>query len=487
MKVLTLIFVAIVAFMFINAGITDSIESTKENPYAKYKQMYARPIQQWEKPTLDDSVLNEWREFEPLPKLAPSPESNKFSESKAHLGKILFNDPKLSKSGQIACSSCHNEQLAFGDGLKTSIGHNRAFGRRNAPNIQMAGFFDVLFWDGRTPSLESQVLFPLQDSKEMANTLENVVRAVASNPRYYAMFIESFGNESQIKRWQKAHPLLFAKQSNFIPVPNIEPRLYPPTTKDSKNTESTFLQNAQIQKVLEIADNPLAKLTPNEKQHIREQARALFGTNDFAKKIDDKSDEIDLKARQSEYKKFSKNEINEAKKLINIENITKAIATYERTLVPQDTRFNRFLKGDYKELSDFEAYGLHIFRTKGRCMNCHYGVALSDSKFHNLGLSLYGRKGQDLGRGEITGKSEDMGAFRTPSLINVSKSAPYFHNAISPNLTGANHLYDMAFPVGRMPTDSMDISKLPPITPLIQRLNLTTIELQALEAFLESL
>ena len=93
--------------------------------------------------------------------------------------------------------------------------------------------------------------------------------------------------------------------------------------------------------------------------------------------------------------------------------------------MPKNTRFNRFLNGDYKALSDKEIYGLHIFRTKGRCMNCHYGVALSDGEFHNIGLSFYGRKLEDLGRYEISKDEKDLGAFKTPSLIAVSKCALY--------------------------------------------------------------
>ena len=79
------------------------------------------------------------------------------------------------------------------------------------------------------------------------------------------------------------------------------------------------------------------------------------------------------------------------KKAFGTENITKeligqAIATYERSLMPKNTKFDRFMRGDSKAMNDKEIWGLHIFRTKARCMNCHHGVAFSDQKYHNLGF-----------------------------------------------------------------------------------------------------
>lgn len=83
-------------------------------------------------------------------------------------------------------------------------------------------------------------------------------------------------------------------------------------------------------------------------------------------------------------------EIQKAKELITIQNIAKAIATFERSFgIARNTRFDRFLKGQYEALSDKELFGLDIFRHKGGCMNCHYGAILSDKKFHNIGLDFW--------------------------------------------------------------------------------------------------
>ena len=120
------------------------------------------------------------------------------------------------------------------------------------------------------------------------------------------------------------------------------------------------------------------------------------------------------------------------KKAFGTENITKeligqAIATYERSLMPKNTKFDRFMRGDSKAMNDKEIWGLHIFRTKARCMNCHHGVAFSDQKYHNLGLTYYGRKFEDLGRYLVTKNIDDVGAFKTPSLRLISQTKPYMH------------------------------------------------------------
>ncbi len=102
--------------------------------YERYREMYAKPIDEWIKPYVDV----EYEEMQPLMPL-------EYREEERILGERLFNEPKLSKSKQIACANCHNRELGFGDGLKTSFGHDRVRGNRNAPNIMMSGFFEKLF------------------------------------------------------------------------------------------------------------------------------------------------------------------------------------------------------------------------------------------------------------------------------------------------------------------------------------------------------
>lgn len=383
---------------------------------AHYRELYAKPISEWKKPNLDETVLNDWQEFAPLPEIT-YPKDNAYSDVKAFLGKKLFNEPKLSQSGQISCQNCHHPELAFTDGLRLSYGHNRQRGRRNAPSILASAYFNELFWDGRAKSLEEQALAPMQDAVEMANMLHKAQKTIQNTPEYYPLFVASFGDEKMKERWEKHFPQVFEK---------------------------------------------------DEKVRLRAFA----------------NDEIEINA--TKLNELSRAELEKAVRLISIDTITKAIATYERSIVPKNSRFNRFLQGDYRFLSDTELWGLDIFRQKGKCMNCHYGAILSDNKFHNIGLSFYGRKLQDLGRYEFTQNIADVGKFKTPSLLGVSKTAPYMHNGIFPHLVGVINMYNAGFPVAVVKGTENDLL-LPKTDPLIMELNLTREEILALEAFLKAL
>lgn len=122
---------------------------------------------------------------------APPPDpSNAFADNPqaAELGRQLFGDPRLSRNGQVACASCHPPTRLFTDGLPTSRGLGTA--RRHAPSLLTAAYSPWLFWDGRSDSLWSQVLGPLQDPDEMGLTLAQVAAVIASHYRvdYEALF-----------------------------------------------------------------------------------------------------------------------------------------------------------------------------------------------------------------------------------------------------------------------------------------------------------
>ena len=128
-----------------------------------------------------------------------------------------------------------------------------------------------------------------------------------------------------------------------------------------------------------------------------------------------------------------------------------------------------------------------MFRTKAGCANCHSGPLLSDQKFHNLGLSFYGRARQDLGRYEVTGAPADVGAFRTPSLLNISRTGPWMHNGLFPTLEGVIAFYDAGGARPRPALDQKDDPLFPTTDPLLVKRNLTPQERADLVAFLEAL
>ena len=173
---------------------------------------------------------------------------------------------------------------------------------------------------------------------------------------------------------------------------------------------------------------------------------------------------------------------------ITKELLAKALATYQRSLMPAQNRFDRFLNGNGKGLSDEEVWGLHLFRTKARCINCHNGVAFSDGKFHNLGLHFYGReKYEDLGRYEVTKNPSDVGAFKTPSLRGVAKSAPYMHNGLFPHLRGVLFGYNFGMAKPEPQEGRTYNPPFPKSDEILRPLNLSEEEINALEAFLRVL
>lgn len=164
-----------------------------------------------------------------------------------------------------------------------------------------------------------------------------------------------------------------------------------------------------------------------------------------------------------------------------------AIATFERTIVSDgSSTFDKFLKGDPSALSDSAVRGLHLFRTKARCANCHMGPRLTDDRFHEVGLSYYGRKFQDLGRYEVTKDATDVGRFRTPSLRNVTRTAPYMHNGLF-ELNGIVQMYDAGMPALKRKESEKDDPLFPTKSPLLKPLALTADERSDILEFLESL
>ncbi|MBD3804255.1 cytochrome C peroxidase [Thioclava marina] len=145
----------------------------------------------------DDAALREQaREmFEAIPLQPPMLEDNVISRDRVDLGKALFFDPRMSRSGLFSCQSCHNVGIGGVDGLETSIGHGWQKGPRNAPTMLNAVFNVAQFWDGRAPDLEAQAKGPVQAGVEMNNTPDNLVATLKSMPAYVASFQTSFPGE----------------------------------------------------------------------------------------------------------------------------------------------------------------------------------------------------------------------------------------------------------------------------------------------------
>ncbi|RZJ20455.1 MAG: cytochrome-c peroxidase [Brevundimonas sp.] len=297
-----------------------------------------------------------------------APADNPTTREKAALGLRLFDDPRLSASGQIACASCHAQEMAFADGLRTSFGHDRQRGRRNSPSVAASAWMPVLFWDGRADTLEAQSLHPIVDPLEMAGALPEIEARIAADPTYAEAFREAFGDDE-----------------------------------------------------------------------------------------------------------------------VTIQRIAQALAAFQRNLRPGLGRWRRFIGGERAALNDQQLRGLHLFRTRAACASCHNGPVFSDGRFHNLGLSFYGREREDLGRYQITGQAGDVGAFRTPSLLSVSRTGPWMHNGLFPILEGIVRFYNAGGAHPRPQAGQETDPLFPKTDPMLEPLNLTNEEIDDLVAFLETL
>ena len=330
------------------------------------RRVYNLPITQWPRPWVDSAAR--WSELAPLAKTPPEPNDNRSTPAKIALGKRLFEDPKLSSSGQIACATCHDRQLGWSDGRSVPFGQDRTPGRRNALSVAMAAYSQPLFWDGRAATLEAQAVHPILDRAEMGFSLPELERRLNRDRSYRQTFLEVFASDR-----------------------------------------------------------------------------------------------------------------------ITVRDISRALASYQRTLTPRFNRFDRFLQGRRDLFDDQQLRGLHVFRTRARCMNCHSGPTLSNNGFHNLGLHFYGRAKQDLGRYEVTGDPADVGKFRTPSLRNVRKTAPYMHTGSFFDLRAMLNLYNVGMPRPVPKPGSEYDPPFPAPDPLLHPLDLHKSELDALAEFLRTL
>lgn len=173
---------------------------------------------------------------------------------------------------------------------------------------------------------------------------------------------------------------------------------------------------------------------------------------------------------------------------VTTDRIFSAIAAFEKTITSRRSAFDKFMEGDYKAMTDQEIHGMHLFRTKARCMNCHNGQYLTDESFHNIGLTYYKRKYEDLGRYNLTSNPEDVGRFKTPSLRDVMHNDPWMHNGLFNNIRGVINIYNSGMHmIDPKPEQKKADPNYPQTDVLLKKLNLTGEEKEALVAFMNAI
>ena len=228
------------------------------------------------------------------------PEDNQLTYERIELGKRLFYDPILSKDETISCESCHKQEFAFADNVTISAGVEGRFGFRNSMSLANMAYQDALMREGGVPTLEMQVLVPIQDHNEMDFNILSVAEKL--------------------------------------------------------NLDSTYI-NASIRAYNRIPDAFV---------------------------------------------------------------ITRALASFQRTMLSGDSDYDRNLL-DEKEENGKELF----FSDELACSSCHGTFLFSNLTIENNGLyEVY----EDSGKYRLTNLQEDIGKFKVPSLRNIEITAPYMHN-----------------------------------------------------------
>ncbi|MEX0964770.1 MAG: cytochrome c peroxidase [Pseudohongiellaceae bacterium] len=357
-----------------------------------------------------------------LPPLPADP-SNSVADHPAavEFGHRLFFDKRLSSNGQVACASCHKPELMFTDALPLAAGVG--VGPMHTPGLAGLAYSPWFYWDGRKDSQWAQALAPLEAKHEQATDRIQLLHLINGDPVYYSMYENLFGAL--------------------------------PSTSNLPLTGAPEGDEAQ---------------------------QANWNS-------------LDGRTQTAINRTFS--------------NLGKAIAAYERKLLPGPARFDDYIAqleaGSEEEfaLSSSEIAGLKLFIGKGQCVTCHNGPLLSNHEFHNTGVLAVNGTMPSMGRydgirisredpfnclGQFSDATAEqctelrfsrdtndlVGAMKTPTLRNISATAPYMHGGQMQDLKQVIDHYN------RAPSSMLSHNEAKP-------LGLRTVERNQLEAFLLTL
>ncbi|WP_431862110.1 cytochrome c peroxidase [Azospirillum sp.] len=132
------------------------------------------------------------------PATVPFPAETPYSATVIRLGERLFHEPALSGAGDRSCATCHEPAKGFHDGRRSADGLDGKPLDRRTPFIADLAWGERFFWDGRAASLEEQALGPVQNPREMNQTLDGMVAALSANPAYKALFATAFPDEPRV-------------------------------------------------------------------------------------------------------------------------------------------------------------------------------------------------------------------------------------------------------------------------------------------------
>jgi cytochrome c peroxidase len=156
------------------------------------------------------------------------------------------------------------------------------------------------------------------------------------------------------------------------------------------------------------------------------------------------------------------------------DNLVRALAAYERSLLMGNSRVDQFRAGGVDSLNDHERHGLWLYESRGGCWRCHSGPNFTDEAFHNTGIG-WNEQPADRGRYEVTKQEADKGRFKTPGLRGLSRTAPYMHDGSLASLEDVVAFYNRGGNAN------------PNLDPTLRPLDLSVQDRQDLVAFLKAL
>ncbi|MCB9876459.1 MAG: hypothetical protein H6835_02565 [Planctomycetes bacterium] len=323
---------------------------------------------------------------QPLPP-QPVPPQNPITPQKAILGKLLFWEEQMSSNNRVACGTCHTFAAGGGDTR-----------RQLNPGV-----------DGVAPSPDDVFASP------------GIIRSDAGN-RYLPD--QDFGFRAQVGRRTSPSFLTAAWFPDLFWDGRASGTFTDPTTNAVVIPAGGALESQSLGPILssdEMAHDARTFAEAIGKlQTVRPMAVATNLPADMQAAIANGATYPDLFAAA-----FGTPDIT-------AQRIAFALATYQRTLRPDQTPYDQFLAGNQAAMTQQQINGMNVFHGPGRCVICHTSGLFSDRQYHNLGLRPIA---EDAGRQEVTSNPGDAGRFKTPSLRNVGLRGSLMHNGQFTNVT----------------------------------------------------
>ncbi len=330
-------------------------------------------------------------DFTQLPPV-PVPVENPITEEKRILGKILFWEEQLSANDSVACGTCHEPFAGGGDARAGSNpGPDRVFGNDD----------DAVGSPG----------VPLADAQNLP----------IAHP--------DFGFDPQVTH--RSAPTVFGAQfaSELFVDGAATSRFVDPITGLEQIASGGALESQAVRPPLGVAE------MGHQDRDWSEVVTKLEGVTVLALASDLPSDISNLLESSPSYPELFAAAFGDP--AITPARIAFAIATYERTLVPDETPWDRYMAGEINALTPDQEAGWNAFRVS-LCATCHQPPLFTDNAFHNIGVRP---PDEDAGRQEVTSRFEDRGRFRTPTLRNAGLRSVFMHNGQITTMSSAVSFY----------------------------------------------